>query len=201
MFYRFIKAVVKPIFYFLYRIKVVHKENLKFEGQMILISNHRSNNDPIFLHLLVKPKVYFMAKSELFKNPFLRWIITAFGAFPVERGAGDLAAIKNAFKILRAGGILGIFPEGTRTRTNEIRRFQHGAAMIAIRTGAPVLPVYLSRTLRPFCKTYVMVGEPIRIEDVAQEAKLSDTEEIKRISNYYYAKMQELKIEAEALCK
>ena len=68
MFYKVLKVIVKPIFYLIFGIKVVHKERLRYEGGMILIANHRSNFDPIFMHLVVKPKVQLMAKQELFKK-------------------------------------------------------------------------------------------------------------------------------------
>lgn len=200
MFYKVLKIIVKPIFYLIFGIKIVHKERLRYEGGMILIANHRSNFDPIFMHLVVKPKVQLMAKQELFKNPMLRWLVTALGAFPVERGRGDLGAIKNAFKILRSGGTLGIFPEGTRTRTDHMRPFQHGVAMIAIRTGAPILPIYFAKTFRPFRRNPIIVGEPIQMRDVL-EAKLSNTEDVKQMTNYLFEKMQELEKEAKALCK
>ena len=191
MFYKVLKVIVKPIFYLIFCIKIVHKERLRYEGGMILIANHRSNFDPIFMHLVVKPKVQLMAKQELFKNPMLRWLVTALGAFPVERGRGDLGAIKNAFKILRSGGTLGIFPEGTRTRTDHMRPFQHGVA---------ILPIYFAKTFRPFRRNPIIVGEPIQMQDVL-EAKLSNTEDVKQMTNYLFEKMQELEKEAKALCK
>lgn len=161
MFYRCLKAVVKPLFFLLFRVKLIGKENGRFDGKMIVYSNHCSNLDPIFMHLAVKPKVHFMAKKELFKNPLLRWLIVSLGAFPIDRGAGDTEAIKSAFKILKRGDTLGIFPEGTRSKTGKLGKFQSGAALIAIRTKSPLLPVYIRGKFRIFHRNYIVIGEPV----------------------------------------
>lgn len=200
MFYDCLKVVVRPIFYLLFRVKVVGKEHAKYTGKMILISNHVSNYDPIFVHLVVRPKVYFMAKEELFKNPLLRWLITRLGAFPVGRGRGDLGAIKNSFKILKEGKTLGIFPEGTRSKDGMTKAFQHGAAMIALRTDSPVLPIYLARRPKLFRRTYVLIGEPIHVRDYV-DARLSDTESVEAASEFLFQRVAALKEEAESLCK
>ena len=182
MFYRILKAVVRPVFYFLFRVRVIGGEDVSFDQGMVMIFNHQSNLDPILSHLVVpRKKLYLMAKQELFRNPFLRWLITRFGAFPVNRGAGDLGAIKTAFKIVRRGDILGIYPEGTRSKDGRIAPFQHGVAMIATRLQVPVLPVYFSRKLRPFRRCYVVLGTPIDLKARLDPA-LSDTESMRSAS-------------------
>ena len=100
MIYRVAKWVARPFFFLLYRIKLIGKENLNHQGKIILIANHVSGKDPIFMHLIMKQKIYYMSKKELFKNPFVSWLVRWLGAFPVDRGKGDLGAIKTALQVL-----------------------------------------------------------------------------------------------------
>ena len=98
MIYRILRAIVKPIFCLLYRVKIDGAENGKIDGRTMVIANHKSNCDPILMHLLFKPKIRLMAKKELFKNRFFGAVLRAFGAFPVSRGESDAAAVSNAMK-------------------------------------------------------------------------------------------------------
>lgn len=200
MFYHILKLIVRPIFFLLYRVKIINRENLQYEGGMILISNHVSGVDPIFMHLVVKPKVYFMAKEELFRNPFLRAIIKGFGAFPVSRGRGDMEAIKNCFKFIKQGKTLGIFPEGTRSKSGELLRFQPGVSMIAIRTQADVLPVYLDGKMKIFRKNYIIAGKPFNLAEEFKDLKLSNTELVKQSTEAVRGKVIALKEQLEQ-CK
>lgn len=197
MIYRVAKWIVRPIFFFIYRIKLIGKENLKHQGKMILIANHVSGKDPIFMHLIMKQKIYYMSKKELFKNPFVSWLVRWLGAFPVDRGKGDLGAIKTALQVLDEGKTMGIFPEGRRNLTGNgvIAPFQHGAAMIALRSDAPILPVYIS-PVRPFHRTYLVVGKPIDLKKTSfSDTKLYNSETVKAVSEYLRDKVVELKLQ------
>ncbi len=116
MIYRILRAIVKPIFCLLYRVKIDGAENGKIDGRTMVIANYKSNCDPILMHLLFKPKIRLMAKKELFKNRFFGAVLRAFGAFPVSRGESDAAAVSNAMKMVADGELVGIFPEGTRIK-------------------------------------------------------------------------------------
>ncbi len=196
MFYKIIKGAVKPFFMFFCGVRKIDKEKFKYDGKMIIISNHLSNWDPVFMHLAVKPKVRFMAKRELFKNFFLRWIITGFGAFPVDRGNGDLNSVKNAFKLLKENGTLGMFPEGTRSKSGEILAFHPGVAMIALRTDTKVLPMYISKKIGLFSGAKIVAGEPIDVKKEL-EASLADTTSVKEATKVIRRKLIELKEEYE----
>ncbi|MFW6269781.1 MAG: lysophospholipid acyltransferase family protein, partial [Bacillota bacterium] len=107
-------------------------------------------------------QIHFMAKEELFKNPVLGYLLRKIGQFPVKRGKPDRAALKKAFEILKNGGILGIFPEGTtRGKNQELRKAKSGAVLIPIKTETPILPVGINFTGR---KLKVSVGKPFTLD-------------------------------------
>ena len=191
--YKVLKAILKPIFFFLLNVKVINKEALNYEGGMILMANHVSGWDPILLHMAARCKVRYMAKAELFKFKPLGWLIKAFGAFGVERGRGDMGAMQQAFKIVREGGTLGIFPEGTRSKKGELGRFQHGASMIAMRAETRILPVYISRKARLFTRCYIVVGEPINLAERMGELSLADTSNVRAASEILRDEILKLK--------
>ena len=137
--YSFGKALLFPVYKLLYRFKVKNKGAIPSEGGVILASNHLSNADPVLLGLASKRRLNYMAKSELFSNKFAARIITALGAFPVERGAGDGRAIETGEDILKQGNVMTIFIEGTRTKTGKLLPFHAGSFKIAQRGNAPVV--------------------------------------------------------------
>jgi 1-acyl-sn-glycerol-3-phosphate acyltransferase len=110
-------------------------------GPVIVVSNHLSDLDPLVVGAALRRRVTFMAKHELFEVPGVRWWITACGAFSVRRGAPDRQALRTALGILERGGIVVMFPEGTRGRDRTLRAPEPGAALLARRTGAALLPV------------------------------------------------------------
>ncbi len=167
VFYKFCVSLLRPIVKIFFPYEVVGKENVdKISGGYILCSNHLSAWDPIFLMIVHPRPVYFMAKSELFKNRILSRILYAVGAFPVKRGKGDGDAIKRATEISSSGKILGIFIEGTRSKTGEFLRPRSGVALVASETAAPILPVCITGSsednkIHVFKKTVIVYGEPI----------------------------------------
>ena len=167
MFYKGARAVVWFLVKIIFKIKINGLENVPENGGFILASNHRSLPDPIFIAGKLKPRVYFMAKSELFWWPF-SVIIRALGAFPVRRGEGDSGAIDTANEIIRTGKILGIFPEGTRSKSGEPLRPKSGVAIIAKETKADILPVgiHFDGKLRLGSKVTVTYGKLIKFEEL-----------------------------------
>lgn len=143
--YLFFRKLLSIVFHIKYRITLHHEENLAgLTGGYIIASNHLTMLDPPMIASCVRGKFSFMAKEELFhKNPFVTFVITRCGAFPVVRGSGDNAPIEKAVEVLRQNRIFVIFPEGTRSKDGRIGRVKSGVALIAGQSAAPVLPVCL----------------------------------------------------------
>jgi 1-acyl-sn-glycerol-3-phosphate acyltransferase len=161
------KVGFRPLARKLYRVELHGVESIPPRGGVILVANHESLFDPWLLALATPRPVRYMAKSDLWRYAPVGRALEAFGAFPVERGAGDATAISMAADLLRRGEVLGIFPQGT-SKQLESRPFHRGAARLALATGAPIVPVRLVGTRgfprpgRPPAR--VIVGEPISVE-------------------------------------
>ncbi len=176
---RIILAIIRPLLMLIFPYHIKGKENLPQTtegGRYIICCNHISIVDPVFLLVGQKHPVYFMAKSELFQNRFVAWILgTVMGAFPVERGKGDMSAVNHAMDLVNNGKILGIFPQGTCVRSRELGKPKSGAALIAARTGATVIPACLVSKdfhVRFWRRTTLVIGKPLTPEELA----LEDTE-------------------------
>ncbi len=160
----------RPIATWLYRVELVGVERIPASGPAILVANHESLFDPWILALATPRPIRYMAKSELWRHRTVGTVMESFGAFPVERGAGDAAAMSRAAQLLEQGQLLGLFPQGT-SKTHSPRRYHRGAARLALATGAPLVPVTLHDTRgapwpwRPR-NTSLIVHEPIQVEPV-----------------------------------
>jgi len=165
MLYQILRLLGKPVIYLLFLPKIIGKKNTRHEGRAVVIANHTSFWDPLLIAVVFKRQVYWMGKIELFKSGIARMFFKAVKAFPVRRGEGDLAAIRHAFRILKAEKLFGIFPEGTRIKTGEVGRFEPGTAMIALKNNAPVIPVYIKGQYKLFRRMKVIIGEPIMLSD------------------------------------
>ncbi len=182
-FYKAVKAFVTPFAKGLFRFEVIGAENFKKSSNLIICCNHQSFWDVVLLAVACPFQINFMAKKELFKNKLIGWIFTKVGAFPVNRGAGDLNAFKKAHVALN-GGILGIFPEGTRNPLGAPGKAKAGAAMLAIDTGADILPVAIRYSAHPilFRKVSVRIGEIINGDDFVKNETVSKSE-IRRVTS------------------
>ena len=150
MFYDCMRYLFRFIFKIIFRTKIIGVENIPKDGAFILAANHLSNWDPPFLATFLDRDVNYMAKEELFKNPIFAAIIRALHVFPVRRGTADKNAIKNAVKVLKSGGCLGLFPEGTRSKTGKIGKAESGVSLIAAMTKAPIIPAAIINTEKIF---------------------------------------------------
>ncbi len=181
-----------------YRLEVKGGEYLPSKGPVICVANHASLVDPIVVGCSLKRPVHFLAKEELFRIPVLSWIIRRLGAMPVKRGAGDRGALRSALKVLEEKKVLGLFPEGTRYRDNTLHPLRPGAAMLALETGACILPVLISGTHRmklfSFPKIKVAIGPPFTL-NVGGERK----ERIRAGTQEIYAHLAALSREDEGM--
>lgn len=162
-FFRFVWYVFGPIFRFFQPVTVEGLENLPRQGAL-LCPNHSSNWDPVLLviTLPIDYRLHIMAKESLFRIPVVNWVIRKLGAFPVSRGNSDLQAVKTAIQSIKSGDNLLIFPEGTRVEQEGEVQAKGGVAMIAIRTGAVLVPVFVDGKKRIFRKSRIIFGKPYK---------------------------------------
>ncbi len=151
------------IVFFTYRTKIYRKENLVTNGRTIAICNHLKLTDPIIVFSMFKRQVNFIAKAEMFKIKIIKFFITRIGAFPVERDKNDLKAVKNCLNVLNNDKILGIFPEGTRSKTGELLKFEPGIAVFAIKTKSPIIPIVFHGKYSLFNRAKITVGEKFEL--------------------------------------
>lgn len=178
MFYLFVKYIIGPFILLFWRPIVYGKEHLRVKGKAILVANHRSMADPLLLALISPRVIHFMAKKEIFEtwigNLFFRLLF----AFPVDRKTADIASLKSAMQLLKEGKVFGIFPEGKRAITHDLDALERGAAFLAIRSGAPLIPVYIHPESYRRCRPILMVGRALDVRNIAAGAKKSELVEV-----------------------
>ena len=173
MIYYIVYFLTKVISWLFFPFTAYQTRFIPRQGAFILASNHISNLDPVVLGICSVRRLNFMAKIELFKGA-LGFILTRLGAFPVKRGQSDFGAMKEALKRLKKGRVILIFVEGTRRIGNEPSKAQAGAGFLAMKSGVPVVPVYMKGTnqvMAPGTKffkrgrVFATFGEPFSVND------------------------------------
>jgi 1-acyl-sn-glycerol-3-phosphate acyltransferase len=140
--YWIVRAILQPFFHVWFRLGRIGREHIPAAGPVILASNHRSFLDPFVIAVMARRPIYFVAKKELFLfHPVVSWLLSALGAFPIDRGASDQESMATARAILERGDVVLMFPEGTRIRPGSLGRPRRGVGRLALETGAPVVPV------------------------------------------------------------
>jgi len=173
MLYWAIKVVLTPILRVCYRVRVEGRRHVPKDGPVILAANHRSFMDSIFLPLVIRRRVTFVAKAEYFDSKKTAWFFRGVGQIPIRREGGSASerALASATEVLETGGVFGIYPEGTRTRDGYLHRGHTGVARLALRTGAPIVPVGMigtdeiqatdAKLPRFFRQVTIRFGDPI----------------------------------------
>ncbi|HUA93975.1 MAG TPA: lysophospholipid acyltransferase family protein [Acidimicrobiales bacterium] len=163
--YRICRVIFRAIMGALFRPLVTGRANVPAEGPVIIAPVHRSFADFGFSAFLTRRKLFFMAKDDLWRNRFLGWLLLTLGAFPVHRESADREALRNAEEVLRLGQVLVLFPEGTRQEGTNVQQLLEGAAFLAARTGAPIVPVGIGGSDRAMPKGSLL-PKPLRISVV-----------------------------------
>lgn len=177
--YSFAKAAVYGVLKPIYRFEVIGKENFPAEGGVLLCSNHIDNLDPPVVGINAPRPVYFMAKEELFNVPVLGKILPDLNAFPVKRGMSDREALRKGLGILKEGNVLGLFPEGTRSKTGQLGKGLAGAGFFALRSEAHVVPCAIIGPYKALSRLKVVYGKPIDMKELRErKASAEETTEL-----------------------
>ncbi len=205
--YHFIHIVTRPLFKSFFRFQVFGVENIPPKGGVMLMINHVSYLDPIFIGAAVQRNLHYMARSTLFKKGFADRFLRSLNAFPVHLGSPDRAAIRNALKLLDEGNLLLVFPEGTRSHDGSLGKAQDGVGFMAYRTKACVIPVFLDGTEKAMprganmikcAKATVSFGQPLDMDVYRNEE--ANRETYAKIGEDVMSGIAKLKAQREA-CK
>jgi 1-acyl-sn-glycerol-3-phosphate acyltransferase len=179
-FYQFIRAIVLSVCSVAFRVEVSGKEKVPRDGAYIVAPTHRSGFDVPFAAYITSRTVRFLAKEELFSNPFFDWLFTSLGGIRVDRGAADRGALRALEEVLRTGEPVALFPEGTRASGPQLGALFDGAAYLAVKLGVPIVPVGIggSEEILPkgarvprLHRVAVVVGDPIMPPEMAGRAR------------------------------
>ncbi|HET7224261.1 MAG TPA: lysophospholipid acyltransferase family protein [Candidatus Eisenbacteria bacterium] len=149
------------------------RERIPRSGGLIVASNHISFWDPPLIGAAISRETHFLAKSELFSTPVLGWVIGTVNAIPIRRGVADMTGMSRAMEVLRAGGGLLMFPEGSRMRDGELHPARPGVGMLAVNADVPIVPCYISGSNRPAkwatrrARVRIWFGPPQHWKDLA----------------------------------
>lgn len=179
-FYTFAKNVVKSVLMPSYRVKTLGKEHFPKDGGVLICANHIDNFDPPVVGMTSPRDIHFMAKEELFQAPILKDILPRVNAFPVKRGNSDRESLRKGLKLLKEGKAIGLFPEGTRSKTGELGEGLAGAGFFALRSDAVIIPCAIIGPYKLLRPLKVVYGPPINFTEY-RERKISADEATKII--------------------
>jgi len=189
--YSVLKGLLTPVLKGYNKLTVTYQGEILDNGAYVLVVNHLSYLDPIYISVAFPRKLHFMAKQEAFKYPIIKWILPKLGAFPVNREKADIKAIKNSISILKSGKVLAIFPEGTRNDHLQLDEIKNGAAYLALKTGVPIIPAFIKGTdevmpkgqwlIKPK-KVTILFGSPIQTSSEHRDIKIEEVTEMIRTS-------------------
>ena len=188
--YRFLVSIVSVLVNLIYRVKINGIENLKDDQPFIISANHIHIFDPVILATLTKRQIFFLSKKELFEKKLFAKFFGKLGVIPIDRDNTDIKAIKSCFRVIRAGNILGIFPEGTRVKTVDINNMKKGVALIALKNKVNILPIHIEGTYRIFSKITVDIYPMIEINNFEN---MEDSEAIDKLTEELFNQIYQVK--------
>lgn len=172
--YQFAKSLVWNVLNPIYRFDVKGLDNFPKSGGILICANHIDALDPPVVGITAPRPVHFMAKEELFQAPILKPLLPKLNAFPVKRGLSDREALRRALAILKNGDVMGIFPEGTRSKNGELGKGFSGAGFFALKGDADVVPCAIIGPYKPFKRLKVVYGEPIMMQPYRDQKVSAD---------------------------
>lgn len=168
--YKLFVPILKPIFKFYYNPKIINGQYIPKDGSIIIAGNHKHIMDQCLTICATKRMIHYMAKKEYFEGKFA-WFFGMMGCIPVDRANGDIKSVKSAMKVLRKDGAIGIFPEGTRNKTDAfLLEFKPGAVSLAKKTDSYIVPFGLTGDYKFRSKNLaVRYGKPFKVGDMTVE--------------------------------
>ena len=188
--YRFLVSIISVLVKLIYRVKINGIENLKDDQPIIISANHIHIFDSVILATLTKRQIFFLSKKELFEKKLFAKFFGKLGVIPIDRDNTDIKAIKSCFRVIRAGNILGIFPEGTRVKTVDINNMKKGVALIALKNKVNILPIHIEGTYRIFSKITVDIYPMIEINNFEN---MEDSEAIDKLTEELFNQIYQVK--------
>lgn len=168
-----------------YRLSIEGREHIPTRKPFIICANHICWLDPLAVGaaLPASYRIHFMGKKELFRNFFFAFVLKKAHAFPVNRQEADYGAIKKALQLLKEGQVLGLFPEGSRSKSGSLQKAFNGAALIANRSGVPIVPILIVGPYRIFKPLKLYIGAPFALPPLNYEHKEEKKEQLNEMSS------------------
>lgn len=169
--YKFGRVLLKPLFMLYYNPKIIGKENIPKEGAVLIVGNHKHVYDQFLTIIATKRGIHYMAKKEYFEKKFSKWIFDHVGCIPVNREIKDNKAVEKALSVLKDDGAIGLFPEGTRNKTEQfLLPFKFGTVSMAKKTNATIVPFGLTGDYKFRSKNLtIRYGKPFKVGDMSLE--------------------------------
>lgn len=180
--YRFFKAILVPIFKFWYRPTIIGKENIPKDGPILIVGNHKHLYDQCLAIIATKRPIHYMAKKEYFDGRHA-WFFKLVGCIPVDRSKKDNNATSLALEVLKDGYALGLFPEGTRNKTDQfLLPFKYGAVSMAHKTDSLIVPFGITGDYKFRSKNLtIRFGKPFKVDDDLEKANKKLEKEVEKL--------------------